>query len=179
MLQLLAIDAGGTSTRAMVIDVTGRCLGFGRGGRGNPVSDGAAAAAAAISTAAEGALRTAGLRGESIGRVTLAMAGGLSFAPTDWLPLGDIGVQAPVAVESDLLAMFCSGTADLDGYGVVAGTGATAVRVRRGENFCRLISVGETDFYAAFRTKFNFRIRPDSEPTRVPESIGNAREVSR
>jgi NAD+ kinase len=51
------------------------------------------------------------------------------------------------------------------------------VRVRRGENFCRLISVGETDFYAAFRTKFNFRIRPDSEPTRVPESIGNAREV--
>lgn len=53
------------------------------------------------------------------------------------------------------------------------------VRVRRGENLCRLISVGETDFYAAFRTKFNFRIRPDSEPTRVPELIGNSREVSK
>ncbi len=49
------------------------------------------------------------------------------------------------------------------------------VRVRRGENLCRLISVGETDFYEAFRTKFNFRIRPDSEPTRVPESIGSSR----
>lgn len=48
------------------------------------------------------------------------------------------------------------------------------VRVRRGENHCRLISVGESDFYAAFRTKFNFRIRPDLEPTRVPESIGNS-----
>ena len=53
------------------------------------------------------------------------------------------------------------------------------VRVRRGENLCRLISVGETDFYAAFRTKFNFRIRPDSEPTRVPESIGSSRDASK
>lgn len=50
------------------------------------------------------------------------------------------------------------------------------VRVRRGENLCRLISVGEADFYAAFRTKFNFRIRPDAEPTRIPESIGSSRE---
>jgi NAD+ kinase len=49
------------------------------------------------------------------------------------------------------------------------------VRVRRGENSCRLITVGETDFYEAFRTKFNFRIRPDMEPTRVPESIGASR----
>jgi NAD+ kinase len=53
------------------------------------------------------------------------------------------------------------------------------VRVRRGENLFRLISVGETDFYAAFRTKFNFRIRPDLEPTRIPESIGSSREGSR
>jgi NAD+ kinase len=49
------------------------------------------------------------------------------------------------------------------------------VRVRSGENRCRLISVGETDFYEAFRTKFNFRIRPELEPSRVPESIGGAR----
>ena len=49
------------------------------------------------------------------------------------------------------------------------------VRVRCGENLCRLISVGETDFYEAFRTKFNFRIRPELEPSRVPESIGGAR----
>ncbi|TXG85916.1 MAG: NAD(+)/NADH kinase [Thermomicrobiales bacterium] len=49
------------------------------------------------------------------------------------------------------------------------------VRVRCGENMCRLISVGETDFYEAFRTKFNFRIRPELEPARVPESIGGAR----
>lgn len=52
------------------------------------------------------------------------------------------------------------------------------VRVRRGQNVCRLISVGETDFYAAFRTKFNFRIRPELEPVRVPESIGGTRDAS-
>jgi NAD+ kinase len=49
------------------------------------------------------------------------------------------------------------------------------VHVRRGQNVCRLIAVGETDFYAAFRTKFNFRIRPDLEPTRIPDSIGGSR----
>ncbi len=53
------------------------------------------------------------------------------------------------------------------------------VRVRCGENSCRLISVGETDFYEAFRTKFNFRIRPELEPLRVPESIDGTRSASR
>ncbi len=52
------------------------------------------------------------------------------------------------------------------------------VRVRCGENLCRLISVGESDFYAAFRTKFNFRIRPEQEPSRVPESIGGTRAAT-
>lgn len=52
------------------------------------------------------------------------------------------------------------------------------VRVRCGENLCRLISVGETDFYEAFRTKFNFRIRPELEPLRVPESIDGKRNSS-
>ncbi len=53
------------------------------------------------------------------------------------------------------------------------------VRVRCGENLCRLISVGETDFYEAFRTKFNFRIRPELEPLRVPESIDSQRNSLR
>lgn len=53
------------------------------------------------------------------------------------------------------------------------------VRVRCGENVCRLISVGETDFYEAFRTKFNFRIRPELEPTRIPESIGGQRPAGK
>ncbi|MEZ4500629.1 MAG: NAD(+)/NADH kinase [Thermomicrobiales bacterium] len=44
------------------------------------------------------------------------------------------------------------------------------VSVRRGEHVCRLISVSNTDFYEAFRTKFNFRIRPDAAATGLPPS---------
>lgn len=49
------------------------------------------------------------------------------------------------------------------------------VQVRQSEHSFRLISVGSTDFYQAFRTKFNFQIRPDAVPTR---SSGTKGEVS-
>jgi NAD+ kinase len=42
------------------------------------------------------------------------------------------------------------------------------VKVQRGEHRFRLISLGSTNFYEAFRTKFNFQIRPDAVPTRRP-----------
>jgi NAD+ kinase len=40
------------------------------------------------------------------------------------------------------------------------------VRVARGEHTFRLITLQSTNFYEAFRTKFNFRIRPDAVPSR-------------
>lgn len=40
------------------------------------------------------------------------------------------------------------------------------VRVARGEHTFRLITLQTTNFYEAFRTKFNFRIRPDAVPSR-------------
>lgn len=42
------------------------------------------------------------------------------------------------------------------------------VRVVRGSHSFRLVSLGSTNFYEAFRSKFNFRIRPDAVPTRRP-----------
>ncbi len=44
---LLAVDAGGTSTRALVLDESGRAYGYGRAGSGNPTSAGGAGAGAA------------------------------------------------------------------------------------------------------------------------------------
>ena len=41
-----------------------------------------------------------------------------------------------------------------------------AIQVRRGEHAFRLVTLGSTNFYEAFRTKFNFRIRPDAIPSR-------------
>ncbi|WP_162457660.1 N-acetylglucosamine kinase [Actinotalea caeni] len=134
MLHLLGIDAGGTSTRAMVVRADGQCLGVGRGGRGNPVSDGVEAAAASIGQAVAGALERWG-GAEPISGVALAIAGGSVAGGPSWLSptLAALGVDAEIRVEPDLLAMFASGTHEPDGYGLVAGTGATAVRVRDGE----------------------------------------------
>jgi NAD+ kinase len=46
------------------------------------------------------------------------------------------------------------------------------VAVRLGKHKCRLISVKNADFYEAFRTKFNFRIRPDAAPSRSSNGDG-------
>jgi len=40
MQHVIGIDAGGTATRAVLLDETGRCLGYGRTGAGNPTSAG-------------------------------------------------------------------------------------------------------------------------------------------
>lgn len=40
------------------------------------------------------------------------------------------------------------------------------VQVRLGEHRLRLVTLADTNFYEAFRTKFNYRIRPDARPSR-------------
>ena len=70
----LAIDAGGTSTRAVVIDSAGRAHGYGRAGSGNPTAAGIREAVNGIGSAAEQAL--AGLAGSARPALALiAMAG--------------------------------------------------------------------------------------------------------
>jgi NAD+ kinase len=44
------------------------------------------------------------------------------------------------------------------------------ILVRRGAHLFRLVSFSTTNFYEAFRSKFNFRIRPDAVPSRPPVS---------
>src|SRR6185437_12367942 len=137
MSNVLAVDVGGTSSRAVILDRTGRYLAYGRGLAGNPISAGPEQAAAAISAAARAAVAAMPASsgpGSAAGTTVIALAGGRTHASTDWIAteLTAIGVAGPVTVESDLLAMFCSSGSELDGYAVVAGTGAGAVRVERG-----------------------------------------------
>jgi NAD+ kinase len=40
------------------------------------------------------------------------------------------------------------------------------VRISRGDHAFKLVTLKSTNFYEAFRTKFNFRIRPDAVPSR-------------
>ncbi len=66
--------------------------------------------------------------------VVLAMAGAgsTSVAAEIRRRLAGIGLDAPLVFESDLLATYFSGTHRPDGYAVIAGTGAGAIRVEDG-----------------------------------------------
>jgi N-acetylglucosamine kinase-like BadF-type ATPase len=128
----LAVDAGGTSTRAVVLDTSGRAFGYGRAGGGNPTAAGIRPAAEAISTAAEQAL--GGVTGP--GRPTLAliaMAGEKTTAFREHISgrLAALGLK-DVLLDHDLLGIFHSGTAARDGYALITGTGAVAARIRGG-----------------------------------------------
>jgi glucosamine kinase len=128
----LAVDAGGTSTRAVVLDSSGRAHSYGRAGGGNPTAAGIRGAANAIGLAAEQA--TAGLSGSGRPEVALlAMAGEKTAAFRRQVSgrLAALGISE-VIFEHDLLGMFHSGTAARDGYALIAGTGTVAARIRGG-----------------------------------------------
>ncbi|MET4639722.1 BadF/BadG/BcrA/BcrD ATPase family protein [Mycetocola sp. 2940] len=134
MAAVLAVDAGGTSTRAVLVDVDGHCLGFGRAGGGNPISSGTERAASAIVTAAHAATDRAGLTASDVGPAILAMAGSGVNPDAAWIrdALAAAGFAGHVELRSDLLATFFAGTFEPDGYALVAGTGAAGIRVRNG-----------------------------------------------
>jgi glucosamine kinase len=131
---LVAVDAGGTSTRAVVLDPAGSCLGYAAAGSGNPVAVGPEVAAASVAASATEALRKAGVPAAGVQQVVLAMAGAGSSAVSAQVGdrLAASGLDVPAVFESDLLATFFSGTHLPAGYAVIAGTGAGAIRVEDG-----------------------------------------------
>ncbi|MGN6326247.1 BadF/BadG/BcrA/BcrD ATPase family protein [Pseudolysinimonas sp.] len=133
MRALLAVDAGGTSTRAVVVGLDGVCRGFGTAGAGNPISSGPTHAAREVATATRRALASAGVERVD-GPVVLAMAGSSADEGSGWIAaeLAAAGAAGPIRIESDLLATYCAAAWEPDGYAVVAGTGAAAIRVRAG-----------------------------------------------
>jgi glucosamine kinase len=131
---LVAVDAGGTSTRAVVVDPAGHCLGYAVAGSGNPTAVGAETAAASVAESVVAALEGAAMPIALTRLVVLAMAGAgsPSVAAEVRHRLPGFGLDATLEFESDLLATFFSGTHRLDGYAVIAGTGAGAIRVEDG-----------------------------------------------
>jgi glucosamine kinase len=132
--RLVAVDAGGTHTRAVVVHPAGQCLGYAAAGSGNPTAVGRETAAAAVAASVEEALRRAEVSSTRIRLVVLAMAGAGSTSVADEIRrrLTGIGLDAPRIFESDLLATYVSGTHRPDGYAVIAGTGSGAIRVEGG-----------------------------------------------
>jgi glucosamine kinase len=131
---LVAVDAGGTSTRAVVLSPAGECLGYAVAGSGNPTAVGPETAAASVAESVMGAMQRAEVASTRIRLVVLAMAGAGSTAVAAEISrrLAGIGLDAPQVFESDLLATYLSGSHRPDGYAVIAGTGAGAIRVEGG-----------------------------------------------
>jgi N-acetylglucosamine kinase-like BadF-type ATPase len=132
---VMGVDAGGTSTRAVLATADGDCIGFGRGGSGNPTSSGIPTALAGVRGAISGALDGTGATLADVAGIVIAMAGhDARGGASDWIldPLAHDGFAGTLTFESDLLAMYSSGAVAPVGYGVVCGTGASAVRVEGG-----------------------------------------------
>jgi N-acetylglucosamine kinase-like BadF-type ATPase len=130
---VVGLDAGGTSTRALVLDLDGNRLGTGLAGGANPNSHPPEHAAAQITSA----LRVA-LEGLDTGKVesgVLGIAGASKLTDPAVAALfeaawRDAGLRCPVRVVTDCEAAFAAGTAQPDGTVLVAGTGSIAARIR-------------------------------------------------
>ncbi|MGN8027314.1 N-acetylglucosamine kinase [Microbacterium sp. 22242] len=132
---VLGVDAGGTSTRAVLAAADGVCLGYGRGGSGNPTSSGVLLALDGVLRAIGDALQASGAELSDVTGMAMAMAGHDAGGGTGrWLldALQERGFRGALRFESDLLAMYASGTVAPVGCGIVCGTGASAVRVEDG-----------------------------------------------
>lgn len=131
---LLAIDVGGSNSRAIVVDMDGNCLGQGRNRGGNPGSNPPEEAAAAIAAAAETAVAQAGVKLD-LKVALLAMAGPRNADVQRRLDIAfrALGLSGPLVFTGDTHAMLPSISAATEGYCVFAGTGSGAVRVRGGE----------------------------------------------
>lgn len=133
MREFLGVDAGGTSTRAVLVDVEGRCLGYGRAAGGNPTSAGSDPAAAAVGDAVAQALTAADGDPASVEQVLVAHAGGhADYQPGIERRLAALGVAAGVSRAGDLLALFASGTPETEGAALISGTGAIGGAIRDG-----------------------------------------------
>ena len=154
----LAIDVGGTSTRVAVIDAQGTCLGYGRAGSGNPTSSGLENAAASIVGATRDAVAAAGVTMNDVAAGTVGIAGAGGETGSALLAeLASAGVSVPLTLEADLLAAFCAGTLSMQGYAIVSGTGACAVRIRdlqvdeTGDGLGWLLGDGGSGFWLGHR----------------------------
>ncbi|MFI6763611.1 N-acetylglucosamine kinase [Micromonospora sp. NPDC050417] len=131
----IGLDVGGSSTRAVVISLTGERLGSGVAGGGNPVSHGIEPAVAQLRVALRAAL--AGLDPERVraGVIGLAGAGRLNADPAARAAYDhawrDVGLRCRYDVHGDALVGYASATAAPDGTILVAGTGAIAAQVHQ------------------------------------------------
>ncbi len=121
----LGADIGGTKTHVLIADETGRAVGFGEAGPGNPEMVGYDGMAAILRTAGEQALSYLG------GSFDLIAGAGFGIAGFDWPSqradtlgaIRSLGFTCPIEIVNDALPGVLAGSADGWGVAVVSGTG--------------------------------------------------------
>ncbi len=132
MRTVLAVDAGGTTTRAVLLDESGHCLGVGRANGGNPIALGPPVAMANVVSALMEALSGPIVAVPELVLMTMAGASTSTDLAGEEAQLTAAGVTAPVEFEPDILSAWFSATASCDGTVLVVGTGAVAGVVSHG-----------------------------------------------
>lgn len=129
---VLGVDLGGSMTRALVADLDGHRVGFGTAGGGNPVSRGIEETARSLRAAVGEALAT--ISPDRIVHAVLGFAGANTFGDAVDTAIADVwqtvGLTCPRVLRPDAEIAFAAGTAESDGFVLVAGTGAVAGHVR-------------------------------------------------
>ncbi|MBB5153891.1 N-acetylglucosamine kinase [Saccharopolyspora phatthalungensis] len=131
---VLGLDIGGTSSRALVSDLSGRVLGSGEAAGGNPNSHPADEAVRQIAKAACAALRD--IDPAAVRNCVVGMAGVSKMADPEFSELFDrewsrLGLHCPKHPISDCEVAFAAGTSAPGGTVLIAGTGAIAARIEQ------------------------------------------------
>lgn len=103
-------------------------------------------------------------------------AGVHGFAVTPICPHSPIRIALVVPEQATIEQVYLSDREArliIDGDPVLALQRGDLIRVTRGTQLFRLVILPGTNFYEAFRSKFNFQIRPEAQPSR-----GNDRAAS-
>ena len=128
---LLGIDAGGTATRAVLLDSSGRVLAQGSAGPGNYHNLGVAKAVRNMRSAAHAAFRAAGQSPRPARRVFAGCAGVKSRGDiariTSALETAGLGAAGDVEVCNDLHNALAGGLSGKPGIALIAGTGSNCL----------------------------------------------------
>ncbi len=122
----LGADLGATKTHTLVVDETGRALGFGESGPGNHETVGYDGMLQSMHDGMEQALQTAGLKKEDISGAGFGVAGydWPSEAQATIAVLDRLGLRAPYKFVNDAVPGLVAGSEEGWGVVVVSGTGS-------------------------------------------------------
>jgi len=128
MRYVLGVDGGASKTHALVVEETGRALGFGRGGASNYDVCGLKAAMHEIERAVRAALEQAGLAPDGIEMGYFCLAG--ADLPEHYVTLQaaveGLGLARSVIIKNDTMAALRAGLTRPWGIVVICGTGFNA-----------------------------------------------------